>query len=54
MNNLPVRTVTPDTRFTDINKWRRHIVSELYHTHRKNLINKAKEVLTERIKFVNA
>lgn len=54
MNTLPVRTIQPDYRYTDINQWKRYLANEIYHTSRKNLINKAREVLTERIKFVNA
>lgn len=51
MNQLPVRTCQPDFRFQDINQWRRYIVHTLSHIQNKNLVNKAKDVLSPRIKF---
>jgi len=49
---LAVRSVQPDYRFTDINQWRRYITHELFHVQNKNLYNKAKDVLTQRVKFI--
>lgn len=49
---LPVKTIQPDYRFTDFEKWKRHIKKELFHTQNKNLINKAKDIISPRIKMV--